>query len=193
MPSLTSTQSKMDHIDQLSTQAINRLAGHSASLDLFMIGLSKFGVPLLVGLVAAQWWRRDDRPHVRHVLVATALSFLLGLGLNQIILLFVHRPRPYDAGVSHLLIGRSADWSFPSDHATATMAIAAAFLIHRMTRAGLVFLLVAVLMMASRVYVGAHYVSDVIGGALTGVLAASAVAAFYREGTKVDRLVTGIL
>jgi undecaprenyl-diphosphatase len=38
-----------------------------------------------------------------------------------------------------------------------------------------------------------HYVSDVLGGALTGIAAALLVRVLYREGTRLDRLVTGIL
>ena len=45
----------------------------------------------------------------------------------------------------------------------------------------------------SRVYVGTHYVSDILGGAATGVIAASLVRAFYREGTRLDRFATEIL
>jgi len=92
-----------------------------------MIVATNVGVPLLVALVVGQWWSRIDRTHVRHTCIAAGLSFLIGLGLNQIILLFVHRVRPYDAGVSHLIISKSPDWSFPSDHATASIAIVATF------------------------------------------------------------------
>ncbi|MDH8190437.1 undecaprenyl-diphosphate phosphatase, partial [Klebsiella pneumoniae] len=73
----------------------------------------------------------------------------LGLALNQLILLLVHRMRPYDGGVTHLLTAPSADPSFPSDHATASFAIAAAFLLHGMWRAGLGFLAAAALVMFS--------------------------------------------
>ena len=125
--------------------------------------------------------------------MATGLSFLIGLGVNQIILLFVHRIRPYDAGVTHLIIERSTDWSFPSDHATATFAIAAALFAHGRKGRGLVFLIAAVLVSVSRLYVGTHYAGDVLGGAVTGILAAFLVRAFYREGTAVDRFVTRIL
>ena len=38
-----------------------------------------------------------------------------------------------------------------------------------------------------------HYASDVLGGALTGVVAALMVRATYKEGTKPDRLITSIL
>ncbi len=183
----------MYHLDTFLTHAVNNLAGTNAAIDFLMIWVSAIGVPLLVLAVAGQWWRQGDKDHTRHVLVASGLSFLLGLAVNQIILLLVHRIRPYDAGVSHLLIAPSADPSFPSDHATATFAIAAAFLLHGMRRVGFWFLAAALLVTVSRVYIGTHYVSDVLGGALTGVLAAIAVRALYWEGTRLDRLVTRIL
>lgn len=62
-----------------------------------------------------------------------------------------------------------------------------------MRRVGLVFGIAAVLVCVSRVYVGTHYASDVIGGALTAVLAALLIPSLYGEGTRLDRLVTRIL
>lgn len=180
-------------MDQAITHWINAPAGSNVLLDMAMTTATQFGVPVLVLLVILQWWSKSDRLHVRHVCVAAGLSFLLGLGLNQIILLLVHRVRPYDAGVSHLIISPSADWSFPSDHATAAFAIAAAFLLHGMGRRELAFLAAALLLCVSRVYVGTHYVTDVLGGAVTGLVAALVVRAFYRQGSRVDRFVTSIL
>ncbi|MFJ6322049.1 MULTISPECIES: hypothetical protein [unclassified Rhizobium] len=110
----------MYELDAAVTHAINELAGRSAVVDFLMIWISAIGVPLLVLAVAVQWWWHTNRSDTRHVLVAAGLSFILGLALNQIILLFVHRMRPYDGGVTHLLISSSTDPSFPSDHATAT-------------------------------------------------------------------------
>ncbi len=183
----------MYQLDASMTQWINSWVGQSAILDFLMIWVSVIGVPVLVLLVAIQWWfpRRD--PSTRHVLVAAGVTFLFGLAINQFILLFVHRLRPYDTGVTHLLIGRSADFSFPSDHATAVCAIAAAFLFHRRRRFGLAFLAAALLVIVSRVYVGTHYVSDVIGGAITGIIAAVCVRLIYRESTKIDRFITNLL
>lgn len=183
----------MRNLDVAATQAINGLAGKSSLLDFCMVGVCTAAVPLLVLAVALQWWRRSDRVHVRHMLVAAGLSLLLGLALNQVILLFVHRQRPYDAGLTHLLIAKSTDPSFPSDHATASAAIALAFLLHGMRRESLWFSAAAIIVMISRVYIGTHYVSDVLGGALTALAAAAAVRALYREGTTVDRMITGIL
>ena len=180
-------------MDAAITQWINSWAGHNVIADALMITASEYGVPLLVLVVLAQWWNRPPRQHIRHTCIVAGLAFLLGLGLNQIILLFIHRVRPYDGGVSHLIISRSSDWSFPSDHATATIAIAAAFLIQRIDGRGLLFAGIGVLICGSRVYVGTHYVSDVVGGALTGASAAGLVSLVYREGSKADRVITGIL
>jgi undecaprenyl-diphosphatase len=177
-------------MDQAITRWINALAGSNVLLDSFMIAATQLVVPLLVLLVALQWWSTRERVHVRHTCVAAGLSFIIGLGLNQIILLYVHRIRPYDAGVSHLIISRSGDWSFPSDHATATFAIAASFLLHGMRKRALGFLAGALLVCASRVYVGTHYVTDVLGGVVT---AAAAVRSLYWEGTRADRFITKIL
>lgn len=183
----------MNNLDVAVTQAVNQLAGKSSLLDFIMVGVSTIAVPILVLAVALQWWRRRDRRHVRHVLTAAGLSFLLGLVLNQLVLLFVHRPRPYDAGITHLLIAKSADPSFPSDHATASAAIALAFLFHGMRREGLWLLAGALIVMISRVYIGTHYVSDVVGGALTALAATALVRTVYQEGTRIDRVITEFL
>ena len=132
-------------------------------------------MPILVFAVAYQWWALHDRKHTRHILLAAGFSFLTGLALNQLILLFVQRVRPYDGGITSLLIPPSGDPSFPSDHATASFAIAA-----------------AVLISISRIYIGTHYLSDVVGGTLTGILAVGMVWWMYREGTRTDKFLTGI-
>ncbi|SCB32084.1 phosphatase PAP2 family protein [Rhizobium multihospitium] len=182
----------MYKLDAAITGWINSLAGNGL-LDQVLITISNIGVPLLILAVAGQWWSGSERAHTRHVLVAAGLTFLIGLGINQIILLFDHRIRPYDAGITRLLIERSTDPSFPSDHATASFAIAAAFLIHNLPKRGLFFLVAAVLVSFSRVYIGTHYISDVMGGALTAIFAAILVQTLYKPETRIDRFITSIL
>ena len=179
-------------IDISLTQWINRLAGISSFVDAVLIGVSAYGIPLLVLAVACQWWMNMDRQGTRHALIGAGLSFLLGLAFNQIILLLVDRVRPYAAGVTKLLTAPSLDPSFPSDHATAAFAIAVAFACNGMPRRAAGFGVAALLIAFSRVYIGTHYASDVLGGALTGALAAVLVASVYRRSSRVDRFVTGI-
>lgn len=180
-------------MDKLLTQWLNAAAGTSAWLDPMMIATTKFGVPLMVLAVAVQWWARTDRPRVRFIALSAGLSFLLALGLNQIILLSVHRIRPYDAGVTHRIVEKSADWSFPSDHATAAVAIVTAFAMQGLPRRTLMLSVLALAICWSRVYVGMHYVTDILGGAATGVLAGVVVRSLYRETSRINQFATRIL
>jgi undecaprenyl-diphosphatase len=175
------------------TQWINSFAGQNPAFDSLMIWITQLGVPAIVALVALQWFSRTNRPHIRYAAICAGLAFLLGLAINQGLLLMIHRVRPYDAGVSHLLIAPSVDWSFPSDHATAVAAIAMAFVLARLPRHALVFAAPALLVCISRVYVGTHYASDVLGGAAIGILAAVLVPMFYREDGHLNAFAVKIL
>src|SRR5882724_1289631 len=188
-----SQRESMLTLDAEATNWINALSGRGQLLDLLMIAVTYAGVPFLVLAVAAQWWLGSGLRSERHVVAACGLSFLLGLALNQAILLFVHRMRPYDAGITHLLIAPSADPSFPSDHATATFSIVFGYLFNMRFRKALCFFAGALLIVFSRVYLGTHYVSDILGGISTAFVAAGLVRVAYREGTRLDRWVTGIL
>ena len=66
-----------------------------------------------------------------------------------------------------VLVSRSTDPSFPSDHAVMAGAVAAGlFLAHR--RLGAVAALLAIAMAFTRVYVGAHFPLDVAAGLVIG-------------------------
>jgi undecaprenyl-diphosphatase len=180
-------------MDVFVTRWINSAAGNYPSVDLIMIAITRIGVPVMVLAVVIQWWSQADRQHIRHTAASAGLSFLLGLAINQLILLGVHRVRPYDAGVSHLLIAPSADWSFPSDHATASFAVVVSFAMQRLPLRTLGLSALALLICWSRIYVGTHYLSDVLGGAFTGAVAALLVRLTYRENSVLDRAVTRLL
>jgi undecaprenyl-diphosphatase len=62
------------------------------------------------------------------------------------------------------------------------IAIVATFTLHGLPRRTLLFGLLALLICWSRVFVGTHYLTDVLGGSLTGAVAAILAWGFYREG-----------
>lgn len=129
---------------------------------------------LFLALLAALFFARGKwrSRNGRHGVAAAGFSALIALGAAQLIAALWDRPRPYEAhpGDSHLLLPPSADPSFPSDHATAGYAIAVAILL-RHTKAGILALTLATLVAVSRVALGTHYPTDVLGGATLGVLA----------------------
>ncbi|MEU6895872.1 phosphatase PAP2 family protein, partial [Streptomyces sp. NPDC046557] len=72
------------------------------------------------------------------------------------------------------------DWSFPSNH-SALAAAAAVALLYVSRRLGAAALAAAVLMAASRVWVGVHYPHDALAGFLVGALVAAVAAMTVRR------------
>ena len=128
---------------------------------------------VLVVLLCA-FARHERMAPLRRAAAAAGLSAGLGLLVGKIITKFYDRARPFvvHPHAVHVFAKHGADASFPSDHATASMAIAMAFLLRRRYRLGLLTLIFAVILDFGRVAVGYHYPTDVLGGAAIGGLAA---------------------
>lgn len=119
--------------------------------------------------------------HRRRVLVAYALGAAsTGLVLGAL-KLGVAAPRPLTFFADAIAAGRVAvhvvgeplyRLSFPSGH-TETAFYAATFLLGRCGRRATPALVLAALIGLSRVYVGAHFVVDVLAGALLGAVGAA--------------------
>lgn len=156
---------------------VNSLARHTSWAHGPVVAFAKdgvvlFGVLLVLGFLLARS-RRDPLLAARAVLAG--VGTLLAVAVNQPIVHAVAERRPYDQlpGVL-VLVHRSTDASFPSDHATMAGAVAAALLLID-RRLGVIAGVAALLMAFARVYVGAHFPVDVLAGLAVGTLVALAV------------------
>ena len=108
--------------------------------------------------------------------IACAISMILNLPVTNVALKnIIQRIRPYDFIDSlKILIETQHDFSFPSGHTACSFACA--WVMYRMLpkKWGVSALVLAVLISLSRLYVGVHYPTDVLGGLVIGVLAAEA-------------------
>lgn len=104
-----------------------------------------------------------------------AALLAMGIGAlitNVAIKNIVARIRPYDTITELiLLIERQHDFSFPSGHTCASFAAACALYRTLPRKCGIACIVLAVLISLSRLYVGVHYPTDVLGGAAVGIFA----------------------
>ncbi len=157
---------------------INRFAINTRWAHPFMTACAVYGVGLFAVLVLAAWWYaryRPDAPRAVAASVWAAAGTVIAVGVNQLIVSAVHRPRPFVAmpGVE-VLVSRSHDFSFPSDHtitagaATAGLWIIAHYGGKAARRLAITGTVLALFLAFARVYVGAHYPGDVVAGLVIG-------------------------
>ena len=104
-------------------------------------------------------------------LIVTTALILEAIPCNLILKPLVERARPFTVNPAvELLIAKPADFSFPSGHTSASFAVASA-LFFRKERLWIPAGILAVLVAFSRLYLYVHYPSDVLAGALIGILA----------------------
>ena len=140
---------------------------------------AKYGVVAFAAVLVVGWWtaRRHGDLHGQAGVGWAAASVFVALGVAQLIGRVVGRERPYATlDHVHVLIARTADFSFPSDHATAVGAVAGGLWLVDRTL-GKIAALLAALMALTRVYAGVHYPSDVLVGLGLGAGVAVAGAA----------------
>jgi undecaprenyl-diphosphatase len=90
----------------------------------------------------------------------------VAIGLNYVVKLVVKRPRPVLEGLPPLG-GAPSSLSFPSAHATSSFAVATAMT--RVDSLGALAFVLALALSLGRPYLGMHYPSDVLAGAVLGV------------------------
>lgn len=103
--------------------------------------------------------------------VICAVSMLIGLFVtNLIIKNWVARIRPYELiqGLE-CIVARADDFSFPSGHTTNSLACAWVLFRRAPKKWGVPALILALLISLSRLYVGIHYPTDVLGGFVIGI------------------------
>ena len=93
--------------------------------------------------------------------------------LNVIMKNLFSRIRPYEV-IDELtrIVPAPSDFSFPSGHAGHSFAAAVVMMVMLPRKYGVPALVLAILISVSRLYVGVHYPTDVLGGCIIGTIMA---------------------
>lgn len=162
---MASAESRLQAAD-LRLLRTMRTRGHTPGLESIAKALGKAGnngaVWVAIGLVLAL-----IDPDRREEWLICALLGPVAIVLNYGIKLAVKRPRPVLEGLPPLG-GAPSSLSFPSAHALSSFAVATAMF--RVDPATAGALVVALAISLCRPYLGMHYPSDVLAGALLGIV-----------------------
>jgi len=153
---------------------INDFARATGWLHPLIYGWANYGVVVFAALLLMGWWRARRRadPSVMAAALWAPVATALAVTINQPIVALVAEPRPYTAIPGILVLAHhSTDPSFPSDHAVMAGAVAASLFTFDLLL-GEIAGVAAVLMAFARVYIGAHFPTDVVVGLGLGVVVA---------------------
>lgn len=146
--------------------------------DVFMVEVVRFFAIGAIFIIAAVAFV-SLVVNVRFIRVSGKLFFIESIlagtvswTVNQMISFAVWRARPFAAYPDAILsfVDKSPlTKSFPSDHAAVAMSLAVVIYLWS-PRAGMWFMLLAVLIGIARIFAGIHYPSDIIAGLFIGAL-----------------------
>ncbi|KPH97986.1 phosphoesterase PA-phosphatase related protein [Actinobacteria bacterium OK074] len=172
--------------------SVTDLARHTPhAVNTLIAAWSDYGLALFAVLMLAAWWRarRAGGTAIVRALAAPVIVVVC-YAADTLLKSAVDEQRPCRTlhAVTVEACPAAGDWSFPSNHAVIAAA-AAITLIRVDRRLGLIAAPAALLMAASRVWIGVHYPHDVaVGLALGAGLAWCLVSLADRAAPLVDRL-----
>jgi membrane-associated phospholipid phosphatase len=167
---------------------VTHLAQHTPRpLDDAVRFFSDYGLGLFAALMLVVWWRARSADAARMaaalcVPLVVVAAFLVNDGVKSVFA--EQRPCRTLHTVTVETCPPLGDYAFPSNHSAIAAAAAVALLLAS-RRAGLLAVPVAVLMAASRVWIGVHYPHDVLVALALGAVVAWPLALASRQAAPV--------
>ena len=142
--------------------------------------ISRYGMAFIAGvnlILLLYTFKDEDMKKLRPVLLLTIISYAVASVSGDLLKMVFDRPRPIVTYSGELnFLSNSNSTSFPSGHATKSVALAVPLSFNNIMNnwltklSKLITMLTAFLVCLSRIVLGAHYLSDVLAGAGWSVL-----------------------
>lgn len=145
---------------------IQKLAGYRSPIDLFMILISNKIRYLYIFVLLFMWFKNESsNKAARNSVVSIGISLII----HTIIKLFYYKPRPFVYQRVGILIPSKMDSSFPSKHTMLVFALSTSIFLYNRVLGAIMWGL-SVLTGVSRIWVGHHYPSDIMGSAVISTI-----------------------
>lgn len=117
-------------------------------------------------------FREYRRRHLELFLFAVLSAFIARFIITEFIRFFYDRPRPFEVLEDvRQLVDHTSGGSFPSGHAALAFAVAATVSLYY-PKTSILFFLAALSIGGGRIAAGVHWPSDILGGAVVGIVSA---------------------
>lgn len=177
-------------LDQQLFLFVNGFVGQSFLFDnLARLLVNEYFIPTLLSLIIFGLWFYWDNAKDKNSNQKSVVLAVLAIGLGSLIIVtvlnsFFGRPRPFDVLDTNLLFYKPTDPSFPSNSAVVAFALASSIFVAD-RKLGFLALSIAAFYGFLRVFVGVHFPSDVVVGAIIGVLSVAIIGIFQNFLVKV--------
>jgi len=171
----------LNWFDQTLITFINHPAGRSWVFDNLIKAVSELHLTMDVLLMAYWWtWFRDDgqtgNSRLRQTLLVSVIGVIIAVGLSLPILTPYVRPI-HENALPRLPSGVSPETTnihpaFPSHHALVAFVLVAGLFMASRARGVVAAIYSLAIIGMPQVYVGRHYPTDILGGALIGIAVA---------------------
>jgi len=157
------------NIDLYLFNLVNGLAGRWAWLDYFSIFCAEYLGYILL-FVLALFLAVNFKKYWKMVFEALVAAFVTRFIIAEAVRFIWFRARPFVAENFIPLINQSPkEASFPSGHATLFFAISTIVYFYN-KKVGIFFFIASFFIIIARVFVGVHWPSDILAGAILGIL-----------------------
>ena len=169
----------MNPFDLSISSFINGFARRSFRFDQSVVFLSDYNLLKGVAVFALIWWlwfRHEDVRRKREALLAAMIASIPALAIAWALSRLIARPRPLNETPFFFRAPfgqNSSGWvnvsSFPSDHAVLFFALVTGIFFASRRAGWFTFAYVTIMICLPRLYIGAHYATDILAGGALGV------------------------
>jgi len=163
-------------------QLINQFAGKNIYLDSLAIFFAEY-FNYLVIFSLFLFLFVNFKKYFKMVIKALFAAIFARFVIVEIIRYFFPKPRPFVHNHINLLLNKTNELSFPSGHAAFFFALATVVYFYN-KRIGILFFISAFLISVSRVFAGVHWPSDILVGAISGIISGWLVNKIFKKVRK---------